>query len=523
MIILTIKFSGLKQFYENQKFFFPDELLYNLYTSLKTKPFVILSGISGTGKSKIIDLFASYYAKELSYENNYELVPVKPNWTDNRAVFGYHNIIDNTYAITPVIKLFLRALKNPNKPYFLVLDEMNLARVEYYFSDFLSLIESRKYEFKEIVNREIDVERFIVEFKGKISLSEAIILSALQLKSDNFESIETYRNMPISQWWLQNSTSDNPEAQFRSELNQNRGKGIQPNGYRNDGGRLAGRAFWAEVQGDSYKLKKPEEMDKKTRADFNSIKDIYDRFAADMNVNNKLVSVKQDKISLHSSNEPLKTQQNQSNFSGSLYSEKEGYYVPSEIEIPLNIFVIGTVNIDETTHMFSPKVLDRSNVIEFNDVDLYNAFGYGTAQRIDNLIQPNLTLMEDKLNLKITLPTKDKTIWFYKKHPEEFKILVDIFEALESNNMHFGYRVFNEISLYIENYITKLPSNLNQALDNQILQKVLPKLNGGVEELEEVLLKLREVIPENRLPRSNKKVEEMIVVLETTGHVTFIR
>lgn len=520
---MTLSFSGLRQFYKDQKYFYSDELLFNLYTSLKTKPFVILSGISGTGKSKIIDIFASYYAKELSYERNYELVPVKPNWTDNRSVFGYHNIIDNTYSITPVIKLFIRALTDPAKPYFLVLDEMNLAKVEYYFSDFLSLIESRKYEYKQIANSEIDISRLEQEFGGKITLSQAIIMAALQLNSDNFETIDSYRAMSISQWWLNNSSSKRPMEQYRTELNQQRPAGVVlPNGYKGDGSRLAGRAFWAEVQGNSYKLKKVDEMDSATRKDFLEIKSIYDRFIAEGDVINRAVSITQQKISLHSSNEPLKTQLNQSSFSDQLYSQESGYYVPSEIEIPLNIFVIGTVNIDETTHMFSPKVLDRSNVIEFNDIDLYSAFEYGASSTIDSI---NLTLVDENITLNNTLklPSTVETVALNKKHPEEFQILVDIFEILKVYNMHFGYRVFNEISLYIHNYLEKLPYDIDVALDNQILQKILPKLNGSVEELGETLSNLKEKLVENRFPKSSKKINEMIYVIETTGHVTFIR
>lgn len=522
MSCLSVTFTGLKKFYNTQKFYYSDEVLFNLYNSLKTKPFVILSGVSGSGKSKIIDLFAEYFSKELSYEDNYELVPVKPNWTDSRALFGYHNIIDNTYAITPIIKLFLRALQNPDKPYFLVLDEMNLAKVEHYFSDFLSLIESRKYEHKKVENKTFDIEVLKKEMKGTISLSQAIILSALQLDSHKFESIETYRNLPISQWWLSNSSSKNPEAQYRTELNQGRPKGrVQVNGYKEDGDRLAGRAFWAEVQGDSYKLKKMEEMDATTKKDFENIKSIYDKFTKESNNSiDKVTTISQSRIVLHSSPTPLKTQEHQKDFSTVLYSEESGYYVPAEIEIPLNVFVVGTVNIDETTYMFSPKVLDRSNVIEFNDIDLKGAYGFNLTNEESS--QEDLSLIEDELNLSIKLSTTEDTIKFSTEHSTEFKVLVDIFEILKSKNKHFGYRVFNEISAYILNYTSHIPGNVNKALDNQILQKILPKLNGDVEELEDILLNIKTSIPDS-YSKSISKLDEMIDTLQSTGYVTFIK
>lgn len=517
-------FSGLKKFYKQQGFYYSDDLLFNFYCSLKTKPFVILSGISGSGKSKIIDLFASYFSHELSYKNNYELMPVKPNWMDSRALFGYHNIIDNTYAITPVLKIFLRALQNPDKPYFLVLDEMNLAKVEHYFSDFLSLIESRKNEHTVVENKTFDIEVLKREMEGTISLSQAIILSALQLDSDKFESIETYRTLPISQWWLSNSSSRNPEAQYRTELNQGRsGKPIQPNGYKADGERLAGRAFWAEVQGDSYKLKKIEEMDAVTRRDFENIKSIYNKFTEESNnEHDKITTIKQGRIVLHQSDTPLKTQEHQEDFSELLYSEKDGYYVPKEIEIPLNVFVVGTVNIDETTYMFSPKVLDRSNVIEFNEINLLGAYGYDEDEIDRGVSKDELSLDDDKLDLSISLATSEQTIWLSSKYPDHFEVLVKIFNILKKKNKHFGYRVFNEISAYVKNYISHLPNAITVAFDNQVLQKILPKLNGDEDELEEILLSLRDVIPQT-FENTHIKLTEMLHTLYSEGYVTFIK
>lgn len=517
-MILTATFTNLKQFYKDQHFHYADEILFNLYNSLKTKPFVILSGVSGSGKSKIIDLFATYFAKELSYEQNYELVPVKPNWTDSRALFGYHNIVDDTYTATPVIQLFLRALANPTKPYFLVLDEMNLAKVEHYFSDFLSVIESRKYEYATAEHAELDIALLRSKLGGTISLSQAIILSALQLGSDNFETVETYRSMPISQEWLRNSTSNNPEAQFRTELNQGRSGNIQQqNGYRPDGDRLAGRAFYAELGGNSYKLKPVDEMDVETRADFERVKRAFDETVSASGGPVEVATIKQDKITLHFADAPLKTSLSQRDFRGELYSE-QGYYVPNEIEIPLNVFVVGTVNVDETTYMFSPKVLDRSNVMEFNEIDLFGAYGYGAASA-----EPELTLVQDELDLAITLATAKETTWLKDTHLAHFEVFVDIFNVLKKKNKHFGYRVFNEMSSYVYNYLQHAPSAIHEAIDNQILQKILPKINGDVEEIGEMLEALQNLVPAATYKKSAQKLAEMMETLETTHYVTFIK
>ena len=506
-----LKLNDFKEFLEDQGMYYSDELIFNFITSLNTKPFVILSGISGSGKSRIADLLSDFFSSRLEYQDNYELVPVKPNWTDSKSIFGYHNIIDNTYSITPALKIFIRALENPTKPYFLVLDEMNLAKVEHYFSDFLSLLESRKYKKYDV---QADMSILDEIFGEDTTLSEAIILSAIDLQSKDFETVETFRNSIFSQYWLKNkSTGASQLAQFRSELNQ--GRKQQENGIRTDGSRLAGKAFWGKNEGKHYKLKNPKDMDEKTRSKFEKLLENYQKFkaASEIEQNN---SVTQEKISLHDSKEPLKTQQNQSDFKSHYHSEN-GYYVPNKIEIPLNLFVIGTVNIDETTHMFSPKVLDRANVIEFNDIDLFNAYGYNTDQ--SNV--PTGSLNNPCINLSLKLPTSDDTKNFIEQFPEEFKNLVDIFNVLKQKNKHFGYRVFNEISLYVANYTKENPKDIAIALDNQILQKILPKLNGDIDSLDSTLDELKTVIPSD-YRNSHEKINKMIETLNTSGYVTFI-
>lgn len=497
---MEIKFDGtlsdLFLFCNSRGFYYSKKQLYNFYISLKTKPFVILSGISGSGKSKIADLFAEYMAHITSTEKNYELVSVKPNWTDSRGIFGYPNIINNTYEITPTIKLFIRALVNPDKPYFLLLDEMNLAKVEYYFSDFLSLLESRR------ISEELNSAKILSKFPNKISLSEAIILSALQLKPTDFQSVDYYRNAPVCKEWLKNSNTNNPTAQFRTELNQNRK--VRDDGLKTDGSRLAGRAFLAKQEGNLYKLKELSEMDSETQATVSTLKEA-------------LQFVKQDKIPLHSFPYPLRTVESQVKFSGKLIDDQGNYFVPNEIEIPTNVYVIGTVNVDETTYMFSPKVLDRANVIEYNEIDLYGAYGFGNEPT-------ESSDMDSELDLTISISNSNSTIQMIKQHPEVFQQVFDIFEVLKQNNKHFGYRVFNEISQFILNYVNGIAdaSSASQAVDIQILQKILPKLSGTEEEILELLNNLRAIFKKNNSIHSLEKLDKMIAKLQSTGYVTFI-
>ncbi|MGF7429469.1 DUF3578 domain-containing protein [Thermoanaerobacterium thermosaccharolyticum] len=142
--------TNIKNYIRSRGFLYDDNLIENYYLSLKTKPFLILAGISGTGKSKLARLFAE--AIGATAENGrFKLVPVRPDWSDSTDLLGYKDL--NGRFHPGVLTTFVKdAMENPQKPYFFVLDEMNLARVEYYFSDVLSIIESRNKVNKTIVS-----------------------------------------------------------------------------------------------------------------------------------------------------------------------------------------------------------------------------------------------------------------------------------------------------------------------------------------------------------------------------------
>ena len=136
------------------------------FTALRTKPFMLLAGISGTGKSRIVRKLAQATVTEelqrangykgndwkndrwtLHSPSNFELIQVKPNWHNSMDVIGYlSNIPSPHYVFTPFIEFIVKAWQHPEVPFFLCLDEMNLAPVEEYFAEFLSAIESRSFE-----------------------------------------------------------------------------------------------------------------------------------------------------------------------------------------------------------------------------------------------------------------------------------------------------------------------------------------------------------------------------------------
>lgn len=139
---------------------------HHYFIALRTKPFMLLAGISGTGKSRIVRKLAQATVTEelhkaegykgtdfandrwtLHSPANFELIQVKPNWHNSMDVIGYlSNIPSPHYVFTPFIEFIVKAWQHPEVPFFLCLDEMNLAPVEEYFAEFLSAIESRSFE-----------------------------------------------------------------------------------------------------------------------------------------------------------------------------------------------------------------------------------------------------------------------------------------------------------------------------------------------------------------------------------------
>lgn len=302
---------------KDQGYTYDKSLIKNLYISLKTKPFVILSGISGTGKSKIAELFAK--AIGATTENKrFKLIPVKPDWSDSTDLLGFRNI-EGKFTPGVITKVCYEAMMNPELPYFICLDEMNLARVEYYFSDILSLMETRRVnEDNEIITN--------------------TLLSKEQIGRDA-SSISTY--------------------------------------------------------GDVY--------------------------------------------------------------------------------IPQNLYIVGTVNMDETTFPFSKKVLDRANTIEFNKVNLNYYFddedtSNESLQGDSDNKSEELSIYHNNLLKSEFLKIKDCKE--YKEIAQDvIKKLIEINNILEKYNCHFGYRVRDEITFYMT-YATKDKlMTFGEAFDICVVQK----------------------------------------------------
>lgn len=238
------------------------EVLENFFTLLTTRDLIVLAGDSGSGKTNLVKSFAE------AIGGKYFIIPVKPNWTGAEDLLGYYNPIEQNYLSTLFLDALLEASKNPSIPYLICLDEMNLARVEYYFADFLSLLEER--------GKQPEIHLY--------SQSES---SHLISEATNFLALLD-------------------EAK----------KLLQKNGIH-----------------DFIQILQDESLNKK----------LHD-----------LCGFK-DGDSLLKYHTRLRK-----SFSSYLNN-------PASLKIPENVFFIGAINIDETTHYLSPKILDRSHIIRFTN------------------------------------------------------------------------------------------------------------------------------------------------------------
>lgn len=126
---------------KREKLYYPEELIWRYHISLISKPFVILTGVSGGGKTRLTEVYAE------AMNGAYCLVSVRPDWQSNESLLGSYDILNKRFVpsefclhVHKAAQAYKRDPRSPKK-YFVCLDEMNLARAEYYFSDFLSRME----------------------------------------------------------------------------------------------------------------------------------------------------------------------------------------------------------------------------------------------------------------------------------------------------------------------------------------------------------------------------------------------
>lgn len=150
--------------------------LVNFHVAMKSSTLVILSGMSGTGKSKIVSL----YGESLGLPSEeIRMIPVRPSWTDDTDILGYLDTTTMLYraADTGLVDTLRAASENPDKLYLICFDEMNLARVEHYFSQFLSVLENPVGKrFLQLYNPELEARVYNAsEYPSRIELGKNLL------------------------------------------------------------------------------------------------------------------------------------------------------------------------------------------------------------------------------------------------------------------------------------------------------------------------------------------------------------
>lgn len=207
--------------------------------------------------------------------------------------------------------------------------------------------------------------------------------------------------------------------------------------------------------------------------------------------------------------------------------ELDGY--EGILEFPQNLFVIGTVNIDETTYMFSPKVLDRANVIEFKPekADVLALFTepvytgkIGSAN--DGSAEAFLRLAREIRSGKCGIVESESSCSMKLVQT----VFDDVYNAVEKCGFEFAFRTVREIRQYIaasfEINGDQSKFEINAAMDEQLVQKVLPKIHGNRKEIEKLLEELDEICSNKGFQLSKKKIKQMKGKLATVQYASFI-
>ena len=357
--------SYIQAYLKGQDILYPRHVIENYLTLIRSNDLIILAGDSGSGKTNLVQSFAKAVGGVA------KIIPVKPNWTSSEDLLGYYNPLEKKYLATPFLEALIEAQQNPEVPYFICLDEMNLARVEYYFADFLSKLESR----------------------------------------DSIPEIQLY--------------SDDESAHVLSEL----------------------KAVVSIISNAQAKYAHDGVVD-------------FVKLMQDENVNAEMkrafgFSEKDSLIKYH----------------GDIRRMLSGIMsTPSAIKVPANVRIIGAINIDETTHYLSPKILDRAHIMKFRSPllsDWEAIFTEIESYNFDDVSKP-LHFEIDALGIRTPYPKFDREDNFCA-------LFIDLNrEFFDPLGVEFGMRTIRQGLHYLALFM-ELNQDREQAINNFIIHKILPK------------------------------------------------
>lgn len=390
-------------------------------TALCTKPFMLLAGISGTGKSRLVRELAFKSCPECLQDKdgttpgNYCMIEVKPNWHDSTELLGYYSRLGKGgYQWTKFVKFLVKAKMFPGVPFFVCLDEMNLAPVEQYFAEILSILETRKHP------------------KGGDTVDMEVIKTGAIVDAHYFRMIKA------------------DEEDFVSHTGEPEEKHVTDK----------------DIYLKLYEIEKEDRIDEEVgrRCDLTT----------------------------------------------------EG------LTLPDNVLIIGTVNMDDTTHQFSRKVIDRAMTIEMNGGKLTEM--YGGSKDLEYLDGEEQEKWQSAFKQRYV--TADEVLEKYHQYAETLteklpQRLESINEALKGTPFEVSYRVLNELTIMVgvmldakvgaEVSEEELDSIINQAVDNILLMKILPRIEGDREmfAIKDETDK-RKILDETKLDRLLKVAPEIV-------------
>lgn len=357
-------------------------------TAIRTKPFLLLAGISGTGKSRIVRELAfkscpKYLQdKDGTTPGNYCMIEVKPNWHDSTELLGYYSRLGQAgYQFKKFVMFLVKAKMFPKVPFFVCLDEMNLAPVEHYFAEILSILETRKHP---------------------------------KITGTDEHDMKTIKTDPIV------------EARYFRELGQlSNSKNIQ-----------TGQAYSSSL----------------------SDRDIYMKLFG--------IDTEHDIEQEIGQRTDLTT---------------EG------LTLPDNVIIIGTVNMDDTTHQFSRKVIDRAMTIEMNGGKLSDM--YGGSKDLEYISDEEQEKWQQAFHQRYV--TADEVLKVHSEQATDImeKVparLEEINKALKGTPFEVSYRVLNELTIMIgvmldEQTGEDIDSIINKAVYRILLMKILPRIEGDAD------------------------------------------
>ena len=358
--------SYIQAYLVNIDILYPRHIIENFISLLRTKDLIILAGDSGSGKTNLVKSFAK------AVGGKSVIIPVKPNWTSSEDLLGYYNPLEKKYLATPFLEALLEAQRNPETPYFICLDEMNLARVEYYFADFLSLLESRGEDPEIKLYSEDESSHVLSELKAIVDIIQS--------------TKEKYKKGGIVNF---------------------------------------------------IELLKDEELNTHIRMAFGFGE--QDSLIKYHNEIRRMLSAVMD--------------------------------LPSSIKMPPNVHIIGAINIDETTHYLSPKILDRAHIMRFESpllTDWSSILDEVENYDFEDVSKPLIFEVEE-LGYRKDYPK-------FERENNFCKLFVDLNkEFFHKLGIEFGMRTIRQGLNYLE-FFKQVNSDKAMAINNFLLHKVLPKM-----------------------------------------------